>query len=232
MTLIIIDIAHWESVSDWIKVKEAGVNGVYIKATQGKNKIDKKFYEFRAGCESVGLPWGAYHFYDSNYTGLVQSAFFVETMKGNYGQLPPCLDFEPHVIEQDPPRSGCLDAINSFMNETKIQTNKKPIIYTNRDHINLLLPVPDWLLAYDLWFAWPSKKEPNVKPWKDWVMWQYSWEGKVPGVEEVLLNGTIKPCNVDMNHAKDGFIPNVIPPIEPTHDEKVEIMWKKYKENN
>lgn len=204
MKLLIADLSHWESVTDWDAVKAMELDGVYLKATQRHNYTDDKFNEFRKGFKVIGVPWGGYHFYDPRYTGLVQSKHFTDVLGGDWGDLPPCLDFEPkYICEPDPTRLGCLSAIKLFLNDVEIKTGTKPIIYTNPDHIHFLKPVPDWLLTYRLWIAdYTSFAFPEIEPWKSWVMWQFTDAGHIDGIDGA----------VDMNHVSDDFIGG-IPPI-------------------
>jgi len=210
MKLLVIDLSHWETVTDWDEVKEMDLDGVYMKATERHNYTDASFNAFRKGFKSIGVPWGAYHFYDPRYTGLVQSKHFTDVLTGDWGGLPPCLDFEPKYIRQadgqlipPPPRAGCLSAIKLFLNDVEIKTGIKPIIYTNPDHIHYLKPVPAWLLEYKLWIAdYKNEMTPDIEPWKSWVMWQFSGAGHIDGIDGA----------VDMNHVSDDFIGGVTPP--------------------
>jgi lysozyme len=220
---LVIDLSHWEEVDDWDAVKALELDGVYLKATQGAWHVDNHFEVFRAGFRSIGVPWGAYHFYDPAYSGLAQSSHFASALGGDWGDLPPCLDFEPkYIAEPDPPRTGCLSAMKLFLNDIEMTTGIKPIIYTNPDHINFLKPVPDWLLKFNLWIASYTTNPPNVAPWADWVMWQFSEAGHVDGIDGA----------VDMNWAKEDFIPGDIINPEPSDKEKLDILWGWYKESH
>jgi lysozyme len=206
----VIDISHWETVTDWARVAEQ-CDGVYLKATQGTWLKDNVFEKYRKGCESVSLPWGAYHFYESASTGLAQANYFIDAFNGNYGQLPPCLDYEP---VNRPARTAGLASIKSFMTVFEDKTGKKPIFYSNPDNIHFLKPIPDWLLGYGLWLANYKVDVPDVEPWAKYVMWQFSDAGSIEGIDDA----------VDMNWAQDDFVSHVTQP-ELTLEQKVEKLW-------
>jgi lysozyme len=214
MMALVADFSHWESVSDWSEVAEQ-IDGAYLKATQRHNWIDSTFNPNRKGCKSVNLPWGAYHFWEETTTGVVQANHFLSVLNGDYGQLPPCLDFEPFYIGQHPSRLGALSSIKSFVETVEQRTGIKPIFYSNPDHINFLKPVPDWLLNCGLWIAdYSSPVIPDFEPWKSWVMWQFSDAGTLEGIDDA----------VDLNHAQDDFVSHVTQP-ELTLEQKVEKLW-------
>jgi lysozyme len=210
---LILDISHWESVTDWEKVATQ-VDGIYLKATQRHNWTDPTFSPYRFGAKSVGLPWGAYHFWEESTAGVVQAKYMLKVLNGDYGQLPPCLDYEPKYIGQNPPRVGALSSIQSFLLYVEQETGMRPLFYTNWDHIKSLSPIPQWLLEYDLWIASYSAKEPVITPWKEWTLWQFTDAGCIEGINDA----------VDMNKAKDDFVGHVTQP-ELTLEEKVEKLW-------
>ena len=81
-----IDISHWETVNDWPAVKAAGIRFVYLKATQAEKSVDRCFHKYRLACQTAGLPWGAYHFYDYRYPASPQVAHFITTVGWTAGR--------------------------------------------------------------------------------------------------------------------------------------------------
>jgi lysozyme len=189
-----IDISHWETANDWNAVKASGVRFVYLKATQGEKSVDRCFHKYRLACQTVGLPWGAYHFYDFRLYADSQAKHFINTVGRSStetrGMLPPVIDLEPFTIWQDGERKQAefprrLPLLNSL--QTLLEALKKAygsaLLYTNPAMLKRLVPLPDWLLATPLWIAhYTPACQPWIAPFKNWLFWQYSDAGEVPGI--------------------------------------------------
>jgi lysozyme len=223
---LVIDLSHWETVKDWNKVKASGVDGVYLKASEDIYFVDSNFKTYRDACEGVGLPWGAYHFYDWRYPCSAQLNHFYKQLGNNYGQLPLCLDYEVWYEKGEeimpPPAYKSHMVIKQFMDDTSQRTGKKSVFYTNPSMIRWhLAPVPEWLLDYSLWIANYRVDKPSISPWKAYVMWQYSDAGKIAGIYDA----------VDMNHAQDDFITGgSTPPPVLSDAQKIEKLWNAHPE--
>ena len=57
-----IDISEFQTVSDWNKVKAAGIRFVIIRTGYGVSYTDAQFLNNMKGAIGVGLPIGIYHF--------------------------------------------------------------------------------------------------------------------------------------------------------------------------
>ncbi len=57
-----IDVSHWQGSIDWSKVKAAGMQFAFMKATESTTYTDTALTANWAGAGSVGLYRGAYHF--------------------------------------------------------------------------------------------------------------------------------------------------------------------------
>src|SRR5262252_29009 len=58
----VIDISHWNTVTDWAAVKAAGIVGVIAKATEGTGYVDDCYLSNARGALGAGLLFGGYHF--------------------------------------------------------------------------------------------------------------------------------------------------------------------------
>ncbi|MFN3444021.1 MAG: glycoside hydrolase family 25 protein, partial [Rhizobium rosettiformans] len=54
-----IDVSKWNGDVDWRQVKKSGVSFVFIKATEGKDRIDPRFREYWEGAKAAGIPHAA-----------------------------------------------------------------------------------------------------------------------------------------------------------------------------
>jgi lysozyme len=193
-----IDISHWETVHDWPAVKRSGVRFVYLKATQGDKSVDRCFHKYRLACQTAGLPWGAYHFYDYRLNAGVQAGHFIATVgqgkTETYRMLPPAIDLEPFTVWQDgerrvvelPSRLPLLSALKTLI-ETLQSAYGCCLLYTNPATLKRLAPLPDWLAATPLWIAhYTSLHQPRIAPFKQWLFWQFSDAGEVPGIRSAV----------------------------------------------
>ena len=57
-----IDVSYWQGDIDWRKVREAGIQFAFIKATEGGDHLDPKFLQNWHAAKRAGVARGAYHF--------------------------------------------------------------------------------------------------------------------------------------------------------------------------
>ena len=95
-----IDVAHWEPVVDWARVRAQEIRFAFIKATQA-DFADSMFASHWAGAKRAGILRGAYHFIDPRVDGRRQAEAFLRTVKLEPGDLPPVLDLEDLAEESD-----------------------------------------------------------------------------------------------------------------------------------
>jgi lysozyme len=70
-----IDVSHFQGVIDFDRVAkdQAGIQYVFIKATEGAATIDPNFIKNRTNARAAGLKTGAYHFFHPNRTADAQA---------------------------------------------------------------------------------------------------------------------------------------------------------------
>ncbi len=94
-----IDVSHWQGSINWPKVKAAGMQFAFMKATESTTYTDTAFATNWAGAASVGIYRGAYHFArpsTASGSAVKQADYFVSRV-GSFqgaGTLPPVLDLE------------------------------------------------------------------------------------------------------------------------------------------
>ena len=192
-TLFGIDVSHHNGVIDWKKVKAAGVQYVFLKATEGATFVDSKYATNRAGARSVGIPCGAYHFMRANVSAASQIEIFVKTVgKLQPGDLPPVLDIEVPENWTNLNQKARVKLVMDWLTAVEARLGVRPIVYINNPMARDSLGSPKELASYPLWLAhYTSRPQPNIPlPWTRWTFWQYSESGKVNGVPS---------AGVDMN---------------------------------
>lgn len=184
-TLFGIDVSHHQGIIDWKKVKAAGVQFVFLKATEGETFVDKRYASNRAGAKAVGIPCGAYHFFRPKASTTAQINNFVKTVgKLQPGDLPPVLDIEVPEDWKDIAVKARVQMILDWLNAVEKKLGVKPLVYINNPMARDELASAAELGNYKLWLAhYTDRPAPRVPaPWAGWTFWQYSENGVVDGV--------------------------------------------------
>lgn len=201
-TLKGIDISNWQGYVDFAKVKQSGVQVVYIKATEGTYYTDKYLNSNYNGAKAQGLSIGFYHFFRpvNEANTLAQAQYFVNAVKDKTFDCRLALDIE---VTGNLSRDYLSKLADMFMQEVKRLSGKETVLYTYtyfaKSNLNSSLS------KYPLWIAHYGVTTPGDNGiWNTWVGFQYSSTGSVPGV-----NG-----NCDMNVFTSGIYneSNVTPP--------------------
>lgn len=186
-----IDVAKWNGVIDWKKVKEDGVQFAILKAINKQCKVEDSFNRNYTGALSVGLPIDAYNY---SYATTVPKATsdaqaVLNAIKGKkVGTV--WLDVEDKI--QMNLGMTLIDIINAY----KYIIEKAGYgfgVYTGLSFYNTLikpyhsfLDCKFWIARYpsgavvDLNFEPAESKKPNIihALWG----WQYTSSGKVNGI--------------------------------------------------
>ena len=177
-----LDISHHQGEVDWEKVDKK-YQFVFIKATEGNDFIDKRFYENAEKIKNTQKILGAYHFFHFNYGGLEQANNFINTV-GNIIDLPPIVDFEfsgnPKRFDKQKVHNEliiCIDTLEKYYGH-------KVIIYTTKDaYINFI----ENNFSNPIWYR--SIIFPLNRNMENVLFWQYHNSAIVEGInEKVDLN--------------------------------------------
>lgn len=196
-----IDISGHTAISDWAGWKDAGVNFLYTKATEGDYYKNPKFAEQYIGSYNNGILRGAYHFANpSQSTGAQQADYFLSNGGGwsaDGKTLPGALD-----VEWNPYGDACFGLtqdqmgqwITSFVTEYKSRTGVVPVIYTAPLWWNKCVGAsyaPD-ANGVPLWTARPDTPTPGELPagWAKHMIWQNAWYDS-KGYDTNIFNGTM-----------------------------------------
>jgi len=180
-----IDVSHHQAEINWDLVFQAPdtlISFVYCKATEGESHIDTQWKTNRKELLSRNKAHGAYHFYLPTISPTQQAKHFLNHYTVHPDDLPPVLDAE---IEGES-KEVLIEGMKEWLSIVEKQTGRRPIIYTSyilyRDLLKKNFP------TYKFWVANYSKKEYRFKDVAI-LYWQYSDNGKVPGIKgEVDLN--------------------------------------------
>jgi lysozyme len=196
---VVVDLSHYNTVSDFNTVKGDGIVGIIHKATQGTTITDSKYNSRKPAVLAAGLWWGAYHFGESG-DGVAQAKYFLSVVNPGPNDLL-VLD-----LEQNPSGgSMTLAEAEDFVTYVEAQTGRWPGLYGGSYVKQILGNNTDTALA-NCWF-WLSEYGPEAKlvpsAWPTWTMWQYT-DGDV-GPDPHAVTG-IGNCDRDMfNGEMDGL---------------------------
>jgi lysozyme len=182
MTILGIDLSHWDGEWNADVAKAAGVRFAYIKATQSTYIVDDTFEKNKARAKAAGIVFGLYHYVSWDNPAADQANFFVTTARGDWGQLPPALDYEERgkVNGVDHVPSDAVGRLWAMTQIVRSVYGKPPVIYTGPDYWKNYGALDSAWSQFPLWDAnWEVTKPLIPAPWKSYFMWQKS--GKGPG---------------------------------------------------
>lgn len=174
---------------DWQALLAAGKKFVFIRATLGTTGIDPYFVLNWRAARAAGILTGAYHYLIHNLDGRKQADNFLKVLGGDMGELPPVLDLEPRAADKgliNP--SVCLLNAMAWLERVEAVSGKRPLVYTNSAALSQMVTNRKPLAEYPLWMAAYTAYTqagilpPATPPWSGYVCWQYSGDGRVPGV--------------------------------------------------
>ena len=209
-----IDVSNWQGYIDYQKVKQSGIEVVYIKASQGSNLKDAYFDINYKNAKNNGLKVGFYHFLTAKNTQEAEkeAQFFASVISNKTPECKLALDYEVFG-------GVSVTEINNiatvFLETTKRLTNKEVIIYSDLYNAKTVFS-RELADKYPLWVADYTSNENIEKQqtnWKNWTGWQYTDRGVVNGisgyvdrdkyVKEIFLEETSEiPRNDNPNEDK------------------------------
>lgn len=181
-----IDVHGEKTVSAWRRVRAAGNEFVWLKATEGKGWNDDEFSRRRVDAAQAGLRVGAYHWARPDLNSAAdEAAHFLRVAKPKRGELLPALDFEePKALHLRGPALVAWAA--EWLSIVEKAIGARPIFYSYSSYISSLGDVTP-LSRYFLWLANYGPNDgtrhavsaPRVPPM---VAHQYTSRGSVAGV--------------------------------------------------
>ena len=185
-----IDVSLFQGTPDFKKVKNGGIDFVMIKASQGRmNGYNKPFTDPRfqyniVNADESGLFCGVYHYLCASNEAQVreEAEYFISTIKPFRWKVRmwAAVDVEDSTfITTD--KAATTKNVKLFCDLIR-EAGFTPMVYANTYWLNTRFDAPS---GVPIWEANLSVKE---KPGRA-AMWQYSFTGKVDGIQgDVDLN--------------------------------------------
>ena len=178
-----IDVSNWQGYIDYDKVKQAGIEVVYIKASQGSDLKDAYFDINYENAKKNGLKIGFYHFLTATNTQEAEreAQFFASVISNKMPDCKLALDYE---VFGGVGNTEINNIATVFLETTKRLTNKEVIIYSDLYNARTVFS-RELADMYPLWLADYTNVE-NIQEqqanWENWTGWQYTDMGVVDGI--------------------------------------------------
>ena len=201
----IIDVSENNGVINWALVKD-NIDGVIIRVgyrgygAAGTLVVDKKLNEYMHGAINQGIPVGAYWLSQATSDAeAVEEARFVHKQLHGYDlQLPVFLDSEWGEYKTGTGRADRLPKARrtayalTLLRELR-DYGYRTGLYTGNSWFQA--EMDGEAIRRDENTIWIASVE-NVRPTVKWDGWQYSWKGRVPGIN----------TDVDMSQFDEGVM--------------------------
>jgi glycosyl hydrolase, family 25 len=186
-----IDISHYQGQVFWEVIGEnSKMAYVYIKASEGGDRIDPRYERNIQLAHQYGLKVGSYHFFRPKTNLAKQLENFMTQCRPGDQDLIPMIDVE---TKSGLPTSEFRDSLTKFITLVEEAYKQKPLIYTFTNFYNAHMQGA--IDGYPLMIAQYNAVEPELKDGRDITMWQYTGKGRINGI-----NGFVDKSRFLKNH--------------------------------
>ena len=215
-----IDVSSYQGEIDFKQVKEAGIEVVYIKATEGTYYVDPYLESNYRKAKENGIKVGFYHYVTARTEAQAkrEAQYFVSKISGKNPDCKLAMDFEVfgNLNKTEINRVGL-----AFIQEVERLSGKQAILYSNAYTASNTWRGEN--TKYPLWVADYGVERPtNSGTWSSWAGWQYTDRGEVPGISTYVDRDKF---------TKEIFLDDteVVPPVEEPDKEETEPTPEKTK---
>ena len=181
-----IDISAHNGVVCFDSLAAAGIDFVYLKASEGVSFRDQSFIRNFEAARKAGLAIGAYHFFRFDCDGAMQSVNFLKAIGDLKPDLPLAIDVEEWRNAPGETTSIVRERLEVLVALLRAQ-GYQVMIYTNKQgHARF---VRDGFKAHDVPEIWICPYTNPPLGHEKWRLWQHSHLGRLPGIRG----------NVDLN---------------------------------
>nr|XP_015903151.1 lysozyme M1 [Parasteatoda tepidariorum] len=190
-----LDISHYNGDINWSQLTPnvSGKQFIIAKASESTNFQDPTFIENWKNMCSTGFTPGAYHFVRfEKGTSQAQMVNLIGQLNaadstGRWRNCVIALDIEATPKDGESVKEVVQECVQYLMDTY----NLTPCIYTTKSYWDQYVDVtPDIVKQCPLWIAryraWEPPPDELPAGWYDWTIWQYSDEGSVSGIADVV----------------------------------------------
>lgn len=172
-----IDLSHYQGTVFWEAVGNSKMAYVYLKATEGGDRIDARYKQNIDLAHQNGLKVGSYHFYRPKTPQEKQLQNFLTQCRPADQDLLPMIDVE---TTSGLPVEAFRDSLFKFLQLVETAYSQKPLIYTGANFYDRYLL--GTLHDYKVMIAQYTTREPQLKDDLDFILWQYTGKGHLNGI--------------------------------------------------
>lgn len=178
-----VDVSDWQRYIDYSQVKNAGIDIVYIKASQGTTIKDPYFEINYENAKANGLKVGFYHFLVATTVEEAEqeATFFSSVISGKQPDCKLALDYE----QFNGVSIGQINQIAlAFIQKVEELTKKQVIVYSdlsnseNTFNSEVASNAELWIAYYE---NYRNLERINAS-WENFIGIQYTDAGQVPGI--------------------------------------------------
>lgn len=170
-----IDVSAHNGEIDMQKVKDNGMDFIFIKATEGGDFKDSYFKYNYDKASKAGLKKGIYHFFRFDRDGVEQAQNFLRVVSDRRPELGLVIDVE----KTGNPDSIPTEVITSRLTEMVEYLNllgHRVMFYTNRD--GYYDYIAETFPGHPLWICSFTENPINA----EWTFWQHNHRGEIDGI--------------------------------------------------
>lgn len=176
-----IDVSEFQGAVDWEEIEileeKYPVQFVFIRATAGNDRVDRRFKENWNGAKENKIMRGAYHYYRPNENSIEQANLFIKTVKLQKGDLPPVLDIER--LPKNQPLDSLKKGLKRWLTKVEAHYQVRPIIYTGERYYSDFLK--EEFSEYLFWIANYNFYREKIED--DWLFWQFTEKASLTGIK-------------------------------------------------
>ena len=176
-----IDVSEYQGEISWSYVdtleNKHPLHYVFIRATVGKDRKDRKFEKNWLGAKENKMIRGAYHYYRPNENSLEQAELFIKTVTLQKGDLPPVLDIEK--LPKNQSIANLKLGLKRWLHAVESHYGVKPIIYSGESYYEDFLK--EEFGDYLFWIANYNFYREEIA--EHWLVWQFTEKASVPGIK-------------------------------------------------
>ena len=188
-----IDVSKWQGKIDFNKVKESGVEFVYIRVGRGNGigkeyVLDDRFKEYIKGFNKAKIPVGIYFYSNANSKedAKKEAKWVLSKIKKYQVDLEIVFDWENwnYFQEYDLSFYSLTEIAKTFI-KTVEKEGYQGMLYSSKNYLeNIWFP-----LKSNIWLAHYTKKTDYEGSYK---VWQICNDGKVDGINDNLVDIDIR----------------------------------------
>ena len=178
--IIGVDISEYQADVDMERLREQGIEFIYMKATEGSGHVDGYFAENWENAGDCGIPAGAYHFFSFDSPGEQQAENYINTVGSLDGKMIPAIDVEYYADKKKnpPEKEDVVRELRAFIAVLEKEYGVKPLIYCSGEVYEMYLA--ESFVGYPRWVRsiyYPVTFEAG----SNWAVWQYCDTAELDG---------------------------------------------------